>query len=190
MDGERRHVIGVFKTQLEWLDEARKLAHPFDSQSAVPRVLHDEVVNFLTSSPDHVVRKRSSFLRVVLQLKKELEKDEAQLHLNMERGVADVCRGKSILLWQSLLRLLDYPDLDIIEDFKHGVRVVGIADSSPIYPRSFKPAVMSENELLKLGQARLDAGWVDITVPDVDLQRHLWEAGLAEVDLGWLEGPT
>ena len=57
----------------------------------------------------------------------ELRSEERTSKEAMHPDVAKVVGQKNLLLWQSMLQSVQYPDMGVVEEFKMGTELVGCA---------------------------------------------------------------
>ena len=180
---------GVYHSPQQFIKLAQNLIHPFDKQFVIPDILRLNVFNLITKGISFVARVRTESASLINKLARELRFEEARYHAAMPEHAQTVLRGKNILLFKRLLEDNGFEDISAVEMMR-GVDLVGTPDKSPLFESKFVPATTTSDYLLasstwlrKKIQAR------DVHADDPELSRTLWDTSLAEVDLGFLEGP-
>ena len=177
---------GVYHSPQQFIKLAQNLIHPFDKQFVIIRL---NVFNLITKGISFVARVRTESASLINKLARELRFEEARYHAAMTEHAQTVLRGKNILLFKRLLEDNGFEDISAVEMMR-GVELAGTPDKSPLFESKFVPATTTSVYLLasstwlrKKIQAR------DVHADDPELSRTLWDTSLAEVDLGFLEGP-
>ena len=118
--------VGIYATPWEYLEKAKKLLHPIDGELAVSDWTRRAIFEVLTTAPSALASHRAKFMKHVLQLRLNLEKEEVKLHATMEPHIQRVMRGKRILLFQALLQEYGYDDLGVIDELVQRLRLQDI----------------------------------------------------------------
>ena len=88
--------VGIYATPEEYVEMARKLAHPLDGDLAVSDWTKQAIFDLLTTHPSSISRKRADFfLKYVLEMRLKLETEEAALHKASAPHVWRVMKGKT-----------------------------------------------------------------------------------------------
>ena len=133
----------MWRTPEQSIGAAECFEHPIDMQIPIPDLLLKAIATVLRSGPQQVAASRAAHCKRLLQRRKELERDEDDLHAGLDHQVAAVLKGKRILLWRELLVETDCADLDIVDEVLGGIR------GRPAHPRPFHLASL----LLAIGEA-------------------------------------
>jgi hypothetical protein len=72
-----------------------------------------------------------------------LKADEARLKEGMDCDVALVIKPNNILLWEEMLKSVDYPDLSVVSELRDDTDLVGCAPKTGLWPSKFQPASKS-----------------------------------------------
>ena len=72
-----------------------------------------------------------------------LKADEARLKEGMDCDVALVIKPNNILLWQEMLKSVDYLDLSVVSELRDDTDLVGRAPKTGLWPSKFQPASKS-----------------------------------------------
>ena len=184
-------VAGIYRTPEQFVDEALKTIHPMDSMDSVHTSIK-EAVSFLVSNDAETVSKyRLHQLKTAINMARELEHEENELHSKLDPYVNKIVKSKKILLLRKLLDMTSYPDSEkLCDEIAHGFDLVGAAKKSHALPKRYKPASISVDELKStsvwnrrcvLSKAKLTG--------DGSLDEQLWAETLGEVEKDWLRGP-
>eukprot|EP00435_Cladocopium_sp_Y103_P055901 s883_g18.t1 len=82
-------------------------------------------------------------LKLYKQRANELKEAEERLHESLPHHVQQVVTGKRLLLLEERLNATAFPDLQVLEDFKNGVDLVGEA----LFKEKLQPASMTVDQL-------------------------------------------
>ena len=106
-DGEDEELvakIGIFRSPQQFLKEAQKLVHPFDTSFMIEDDVKKNIFFLLTEGPAAMERRRTDVLKYYLQRKEELAWEEEKLH----RGLSDrrkcILEDKCLLLFREMCR--------------------------------------------------------------------------------------
>ena len=77
----------------------------------------------------------------------KLQQAENELHDSLPDHIKEAVQGKRILLLEERLKTTEFPDLQVVEDFKHGVDLVGEEPPSPLFLEKLQPASMTAEQL-------------------------------------------
>ena len=180
-----RMEVGIYATPEEYLEMARKLAHPLDGDLAVSDWTKQAIFDLLTMHPSFIARKRADFLKYVLEMRLKLETEEAALHKAMAPHVQRVMKGKKLLLLKHLLTEFGYDDLGVMNELMHGAAMTGVQEVPP--ERKILAAPSNRQTL------ESEANWrtrtiVQRSTPEED-REALAAMGNKEVEAGFLSGP-
>ncbi|CAE7892922.1 unnamed protein product [Symbiodinium necroappetens] len=156
----------------------------------VPDLLVKAVVNVLRVGPAHLAFHRTSVLQKLVARSQGLLERERELHAAMHPDLQKVLAGKNTLLWEQLLREYDFPDPGLVEEVRQGFELVGPANCSGVFPKSYKPPQQSAGKLMQQSLWRRK-NTVSKCRPtgDSDADAELWSQTLQEVEQGWIDGP-
>ena len=65
----------------------------------------------------------------------------------MDEEVVKIVRQENLLLWEEMLKAVDYPDMGVVEEMKNGTELVGCIAKTGIWPTKFQPASVGLDEL-------------------------------------------
>ena len=129
-------------------------------------------------------------LKLYKQRAELLREEEGKLHGSLPPHVQQVVKGKRLLLLEERLRATGFSDMQVMEDFKSGVHLVGEEPFSPLYLEKLQPASMTTEQLES--SASLQRKLTMSRPPNDREQQHadrLIELSEEEVNEGFLHGP-
>ena len=100
---------------------------------------------------------------VLVQLKnraRELMEKESDMREPMHADVREVLKNKNLTLFAELLQAIGFVDVDLVDDFKKGLRITGNAKVTGAFATEFKPAQLEQEDLwrgAKSAQAEVSA---------------------------------
>ena len=177
--------FGVYHTPLEFLAEAKRLEHPFDSADFAPGAAREAVYRTLTLGEEEIFRIRREKLALWRRWKSELSEAEKELHRRMPHRVASVYRGKAFLLLKRILRSSGFCYCEAVDGILAGCRITGDLGISGIFhPRLREVELILEDiwRAASRSRAALAYGMRPSQRPDDD--RELLQLTLDEVKAG------
>ena len=115
--------------------------------------------------------------------------EEDKLKSSLPKYARDIVLPKSIALWREILKDLEYPDLDVVDEMLGGVELTGQTPCTNVFPAAFKPAKHTVADLeanAKSEQKRILESIKSQGHLDAPLEEKVDE----EVELGWLSKPV
>ena len=132
-------------------------------------------------------KRRTDFLKKVLERRAQLESDEIALHKTMAPHVCRVMKGKKLLLLKSLLVEYGYDDLGVMDELISGAPMTGAQRVPPYAERRIRPAA-STKEILEAEAVWRTQAILRKQTPEED-KEILRSLGDKEVGMGFLSGP-
>ncbi|CAE7635303.1 unnamed protein product [Symbiodinium sp. CCMP2592] len=116
---------------------------------------------------------------------------KAELHKSLAPSVAEVVKGKRLLLLDRIAKSLQWLDTRLHQDMTSGFKIVGEEFPSGIFPLEPRPATLTPEELLAQSRSTKPLIWEQINDAPLDANsRELFEITEAEYrEKGWLEQP-
>ena len=180
---------GILREPAEFLEQARQVVHPIDTEHFIHEATHEAIKCVITTKPVTLAKQR---LQVVLNLRKladELAPKEKELKGSMDPQLRERLKEKNIVLFEHLLKKLEYEDLGVIDLLVKGVPLVGMQEAPNGCKPLVVPATMTQDELEASTYWRRKSvmgAKADLTPAD---EEELAAAAQKEVSLGFLEGP-
>ena len=184
-------VFGFFWEPEEFVGEAIKISHPLAAEMVVvPKILLEEVQFHASGDAFTVAKKRLRFVAKWTSRAKALMGDESTLKNQIDPLVANVTKDKKILLFEEMLREVEFPDMGVVEEMKAGASLTGDIPITNMLPCKFVPPLLDESSLAS--QASLLRNNVQdhaVSSGDAHLDAEVWQKTMEEVNLSWLRGP-
>ena len=190
--------VGKFESQtwgIPWsesgfAEQMVKFGHPATLDTGLPQVLKDAVEKYRTMDAQQRVSLRASKVGFWLKRMVDLKCEEKKLKETLNSDVAAVLHQKNILLWQAMLKSVEYPDMAVVDEFQRGTELVGCAETTGLWPVKFQPAAITVGELLNIAEMERDAigGQFQSDGPG-EFSEQVWSKTLEEVSAGALVGP-
>ena len=178
-------------TEDDFATEMVKFGHPATLQTGLPTVLKDAIEGYRSMDAEQRMSFRVAKLGSWLKRLVELKDNEKELKLSMDPEVVTVVGQKNILLWQSMLQAVQYPDMKVVEElFQTGTDLVGCVEATGLWPKKFQPAVISVDELMHV--AEMERGAIGEQFSSghcAEFVEQVWAKTLDEVEAGALVGP-
>ena len=184
-------VFGFFWEPEEFVAEASKVSHPLAAEiMVVPKILLEEVHLHVNSGAFAIAKKRLKFVAKWTSRAKALMGDELTLKSQIDPLVASVTKDKKILLFEEMLREVEFPDMGVVEEMRTGASLTGDIPVTNMLPCKFVPPLLDESSLAS--QANLLRNNVRdhaVSSGDEQLDSEVWQKTMEEVNLSWLRGP-
>eukprot|EP00438_Fugacium_kawagutii_P016214 Skav224064 [mRNA] locus=scaffold534:600305:604852:- [translate_table: standard] len=172
---------------LQFIDEAQKAGHPCELATNVPSILKEAVEYHVRTTAAQRAADRASSVKHWLNRAVQLAEDEAALHRTLPAHAQKIVKAKRLLLWKEMLEACDYHDMGVLDEFLHGVDLVGSIPDSGLWPKKFTPAVMTMGDLSDSSRRDRCAIGSRMSVPmEPSVAAAVWEQTQQEVKLGWL----
>ena len=187
----REAEYGVYHTPQEFLQEATKVTHPFDSAVTIDGPNLRAIAFTLEHGVRAVSQKRRALLEHYRAIERSLRDQEFALKESMDPAVRRVMGSKKLLLFKQMLADAGVPDENLFNDMVNGFRLTGSLEPSGLFPPKYKPAVISVDELRRSSQwaKHLIEGACRKASRDPAVAKAVWDESLQQVNKGWLAGP-
>ena len=190
-DGSFLCIFGVYRTAVQFLDEARKLWHPYDTMAQMPDYLIRCIFEQLTLSPLQLSKLRIERLKLWKSWSEEQRPRDRELKAALHPRVRQVLEGKNLALMERLMETMDWPDKDCLTEMMKGFRLVGRAEATGLFRPGLSLGSIEEDELMAMAPA-LKASILDrIAAEDPgEHAQELLDISREEASVkGWLRGP-
>ena len=190
-DGSFLCIFGVYRTPVQFLDEARKLWHPYDTMAQMPDYLIRCIFEQLTLSPLQLSKLRIERLKLWKSWSEELRPRDRELKAALHPMVRRVLEGKNLALMERLMETMDWPDKNCLTEMMNGFRLVGRANTTGLFRPGLSLGSIEEDELMAMAPA-LKASILDrISAEDPgEHAQELLDISREEASVkGWLRGP-
>ena len=188
---QKQFEVGIFRSYEEHVKCALQLPHPVESTEGVPDdFLKRAAFNVVTKGMHEMARLRNEAMKDGLKLADELKQEEKALHDRMNPSLAKITVNKKILLFERLLQEVNFEDMNVVSFLRDGVPLTGWETESNLFAKRWNPPITTVECLDKSAKWQRKSV---MTRPFGDEEREsaktLWDETMAEVELGFLEGP-
>eukprot|EP00435_Cladocopium_sp_Y103_P038593 s2607_g10.t1 len=118
-----------------------------DVATILPDDLKRALFNLVTKEPAQIAKERLEMLKLYRDRAAVLQKQEEELHDSLPVHIQRVVKGKRLLLFEERLQTNAFPDMQVMNDFKQGVDLVGEEPYSPLFLEKLQPATMTVRQL-------------------------------------------
>ena len=147
--------LGTCETQLwgvpwsedQFIEQMVKFGHPTTVKSGLPEVLQSTIEFYQATSLQEHLQYRASKLGFWLRRLVALKEPERALKSSMDSEVSQILKDKNLLLWEEMLRAVDYPDMGVVRELRDGTDLVGPVERTGLWPSKFQPALVTVTEL-------------------------------------------
>ena len=183
----------AFGLPWEWKDfvaRAGKSDHPFLQSMGVPDDLKAAVDAHVTWSAEQLSKYRTDWCRRWVLRAKALDDLEREDARSRSPHIAEVTKGKRILLMQEMLQEIEYDDIQALQILRQGSTLAGEVEKSDIFQSQYKPCLMTMNQLCQDAHRRNQL-ILQLTKSsgDVTLDEQMLNETELELEKGWAEGP-
>ena len=149
------------------------------------------MANILSSGAEETRAFRRQRLEYYRQRATALQQQEGAVKAALHPEVLSIVSCKRITLFDEMLRDAGVQDPSLVDDLKHGFRLTGELKPSGLFPRQFRPASLSTEDLKATAKwsKHLAAASCRRAAGDVDVARTVWAETLEQVQKKWLKGP-
>ena len=180
---------GIWHEPEEFLQKAVEAKHPIDHDSFLHQITKDAIEQVVGTCPTKMAKERLSTVFHVRKLAADLKSQEGALKADMHSDVSRCVRSKNILLFETLLRQLEFWDMEVVSLLKLGVPIVGLQEPPNGYQKLLQPASMTEDELVNTAKWRRHSLMSAARSLSAEEEDALVEATAVEVEKGFLQGP-
>ena len=193
-------LVGIPMTFQDSIRRSLELVHPFDTCQPVPDHVLTAMFHVVTKGTDWIHEERVKRLRWLKRRAAELAPRELEFHRAMEPKVAEILQGKSLLLFDEVLRQVGYGDTNLVHDIAVGLPITGQGRDTGCFQPEFKPAQLTQDDLWKIAKysqeevkskipPHMAKREVQVDGRPVDVAQEVWASTISEVEKGWLQGP-
>jgi hypothetical protein len=150
-DDKRKMKVLVPISPKEYLERLNGIKHPCQLNSSAWGWYPKAIDCMKEKTQEEYLRFQARVLNSILSRAKELASDERKRKFNCDDIVKKVNSKKRLCLFKELLRSIDHPDLDIVEDLDKGFKLTGWLPPSNLFPKLSSPPQISTLTLESLG---------------------------------------
>ena len=180
-------MLAIPRSPNEFLACAIKLVHPVLQSMRVGAALVDSI---RMNNDGLELRKQrlNNFVKAV-GVAKLCEREEVDLHDNMDSELKKVLRGKRTILFGRLLQDAGYPDSKVAAEMAQGFPLYGWLPMSSVFPKLIRPPSIHTEALQQMSVSFSKRSLALFSSSNVELDLQLWQATMDEVQAGYLEAP-
>lgn len=182
--------FGIYRSPKQWHEAASKTVHPFDEIKSLKPWQAQVLTEIMELGPAGLVKRRAENLRKWTKRKNELAVQEEALHKSMHPQIAQVMKGKSILLFCEMMKDLGFDYAETKELLTKGFPLTGTITPSKLFYETHVEAKLSKAELLSESNWRQMMAVAACGKSDDDfIDRKVYDITLEEEQNGWARGP-
>ena len=188
---EKKNVkYGIYYTPEQHIEQALGLQHPSLTECAIPDDVKVAAFNLFTKGHTELAKMRVQKMMRWTALKKELEEQEKEMRKSLDADVNRVTEGKPLLLFERLLQDTGFQDKSVVDHMRHGVRLTGWEEPSPLYGPKYTLPTLTSEQLDEQALTRRQALLARKPTADELAQAPTLKAeSEEEVQRGFLRGP-
>ena len=182
--------IGMPIEPMEYIKRACELVHPNMHPVKLPEGMERAIALHGHDSAVELRRVRIAWTKSVIEMCHQSRDDEERISLERPEHLRSVLRGKRFELMRRALEAVGYPDASIAKEASDGLPLVGWMKQSDMFAANIRPPELHVDSLVKMAASFSSRAIASVKPSqDGDLDMEVWDATLAEVDGGTLEGP-
>ena len=139
-------VSGVPWSEDQCIEQMVRFGHPTTVKSGLPEVLQSTIKFYHETGVQERMQFRACTLGFRLRRLVELKDDERKLKASMDSEVAQILKDKNLLLWEEMLKSVDYPDMGVVDELRNGTDLVSNVEKTGLWPTKFQPALVTLDE--------------------------------------------
>ena len=182
--------LGIPWTKLEFLEQAKKLQHPFCS-APVPSWPESAVFDCITAGPERIAMKREEWFTRWEARARQLDPAEDALAKSLHPDIRKWARLKRPLLLREILKATDFPSADLLFEMStQGFPMFGEFPETQVFPKRDHAASLTIEEALRAAKwarpataARKKGAWAP------EIEEELRKATRDELRRGECRGP-
>ena len=173
------------------MEQAVSRGHPRAFNSLLPQELREAVeVNEKFSIAELAGLRTRWFSRWVARAK-ELNPREAEFKKSLAPHLQHILQPKRLLLLREIMEAEGYPDSGVFQELAFATSLTGTVPWTGVFEQSFKPALMTQEELGEQAKASNLAIFHSVrSSGDLESDQVVFEKTIEERDAGWLRGPV
>ena len=189
-DDGQIQVWGLPWTPQEFLEKAVEAGHPSSFRSFLPIQLDQCVQLYFSMNVLDRMKMRIDKLKFWMRRMLDLRSDEKALHKSLHPEVEAVLHRKRILVWEEMLKSIDYSDMGVVREFRCGAALTGATEETGLWPKKFTPATLTPSDLHESAQRQRSAlTYEQVVFYSEDIAAAVWSQTMDEVAKGDIVGP-
>ena len=187
IDDKRKMKVLVPISPKEYLERLSGTDHPCQLNFSAWGWYPTAIDILREKTPGEYLRFQASVLNSILSRAKELASEERKRKFNCDEVVKKVNAKKRLCLFRELLRSIDHPDTEIVDDLETGFKLTGWLRPSNLFPKLSSPPQISTSTLESLGpQLNAAAVYRCERNSSVESAKTLLDITIDELNRGWI----
>ena len=187
VDDKRKMKVLVPISPKEYLERLSGTDHPCQLNFSAWGWYPTAIDILREKTPGEYLRFQASVLNSILSRAKELASEERKRKFNCDEVVKKVNAKKRLCLFRELLRSIDHPDTEIVDDLETGFKLTGWLRPSNLFPKLSSPPQISTSTLESLGpQLNAAAVYRCERNSSVESAKTLLDITIDELNRGWI----
>lgn len=183
--------FAVFRSPEQFVRDAVAIGHPIQLQDGLPKPLEDAIKANVSTPTKELNEQRLRLLKEWTHRARSLAVEEAELKAKMPEHISHILAPKRVCPWKSLLLEYNYPDMGVVDELCSGTKLTGDIPLVPHFERSFKPALVTEEELREGAKPSRESTIRGARSSGDDfVDQEVYRKTLEERSAGWLRGPV
>ena len=171
--------------------QAISKGHPRSFGSLLPETLQDAVDKNYHLSSMELAKLRTKWFQKWVPRAKSLAKQECEFKNSLAPHLRHILQPKRLLLLKEIIETEGYPDPGVFEEIAFGTVLTGCVPQTGVFDPTFKPALMTTNELVDSAETSNKAIFHSVrSSGDAEVDSIVFQKTLEERDAGWLRGPV
>ena len=171
----------------EFISKLKGIPHPSQLDSSAWGWYPQVIADIATMEQSEFLRNQARTLKGILDRAKELTCEEKKRKVNSDPVTRKINAKKRLVLMEELLRSVNHPDMDIVNDLGSGFMLTGWLKPSGVFPKLVVPPQMSRDTLNK--SARIfNSATIDRCKRNLDPETNaeLVQITLTELEKEWI----
>ena len=174
----------------DYITRAITLVHPNLQRVRIPPMLEKAISFCGAGSSIELRRLRILWTKEVVTMMNSCKDLEDKLVADRPTHLKTVLKGKRFALLHAVLSMFGYSDADVALEASAGFPLVGWMKRSGVFAANVRPPALHVSALTTMAAAISARTVASVKASnDADLDQQVWDATLAEVEGGTLEGP-
>ena len=171
--------------------QAISKGHPRAFGSLLPETLQDAADKNCQFSSMELAALRTKWFQKWVPRAKSLAKQECEFKNSLAPHLRHILQPKRLLLLKEIIETEGYLDPGVFDEIAFGTELTGCVPQTGVFDPTFKPALMTKNELEESAETSNKAIFHSVrSSGDAEVHSIVFQKTLEERDAGWLRGPV
>eukprot|EP00435_Cladocopium_sp_Y103_P061413 s1136_g23.t1 len=182
--------VGIPVEPIKYIEHACKLVHPNMQQLKLSDEMERAIALHRVGASVELRKVRIAWTKSLVSLYDQCKDAESEIAKARPHHLQSVLAGKKFELMRLALDEVGYPDASIATEASGGLPLVGWMKSSGMFAANLRPPELHVDSLVAMAPSFSSRSIASVCASaDASLDREVWEATMAEVAGGTLEGP-